>query len=244
MSELTVVIPIHDPFGKEKSRIIRAVNSIVLQKNPPRTLILGSSHEISYLNEIKELVSGKFKVKNFVNKSNGAAANLNFLLAEVSTQYSKILFQDDFLKSDESLETIERTLDGSPKKWLVHGCDHFYETNRLTGRIHRPVVSRSLIRGVNRIGAPSVIAFKNGFIPKFNEEMVYMFDCEWYLRMQHSFGNPEIIKDPLVTIGIHSNQATEWAQKFLQKEIEMTKNLHKVTFLLGNCELCKKKLNS
>jgi predicted 2-oxoglutarate/Fe(II)-dependent dioxygenase YbiX len=29
----------------------------------------------------------------------------------------------------------------------------------------------------------------------FNENLVWMLDCEWYLQMQHRFGNPYIIKD-------------------------------------------------
>lgn len=244
MSEITVVMPVHDPIGTGKTRLIRAMRSIALQNNPPHTVMISSNHRISYLSEIEALASGKFRLLVFLNESRGAAENLNFLLEQVSSRYSKVLFQDDFLKSAESLEKIERSLGGSPHKWLVHGCDHFYEASGVTSRIHRPFVNRGLVRGVNKIGAPSVIAFKNGLIPKFNEGMVYMFDCEWYLRMQHLFGEPVIVNEPLVTIGIHPDQATGWAQNFLKEEIAMTKKLHPTTIFQRRCKFCKRFVSS
>lgn len=238
MSEVTVVIPVHDPNGLEEKRLLRAIKSIAIQSNPPNMVSIASNHEIFYIDEITQVAAKRFRFEHFINATNGAADNLNFLLEQTTTKFSKILFQDDFLKSRSALMAIENSLERSQKKWLIHGFDHFFEDSNLTDREQIPKFTRNLRRGINKIGAPSVIAFRNGSIPKFNSEMVYMFDCEWYLQMQHMFGNPTIIRDPLVTIGIHSNQATVWAREFLKKEVNLTRKLHPISAVKRRCKNC------
>jgi hypothetical protein len=240
MSDITILIPVFDPTLTEKSKIERALKSISKQTDLPEVVIIGSSHTISYWNELEEITSGKFKLEFHKNSSCNATQNLNFLIGKSQTEFSKILFQDDFLKSGNSLQKIRSALCESSKKWLIHGCDHYYEQTNKTTRELVPILSGSIRRGINRVGAPSVVAFRNGQIPRFTEEMVYMFDCEWYLSMNHKFGNPIILKEPLVTIGIHAGQATNWAAKHLKSEVTLTKKLHPYTFRNSKC-LCRKR---
>lgn len=239
MTDLTVVVPIHDPLGVQSHRILRLVASIINQKDSPSEVILASSHEISQEKKITSLIDGQFKIRYLRNSSLGAAENVNFLLDQVCTRYTKIMFQDDFFVSSDSLQKIEYFLSKSRKKWLVSGCNHFNEETRLTTRPLKPRYRKAIRRGINSIGAPSVVAFESDVTPRFNEGMVYMFDCDWYLSMKHNYGKPYTLDEPLVSIGIHSQQATNWAKGSLDKEIEMTKLFHNWNFKARKCTCCK-----
>jgi hypothetical protein len=44
--------------------------------------------------------------------------------------------------------------------------------------------------------------------------------------MCHNFGPPRILRDSQVNIGIHGEQATNWAKAALGREIDITRSLH------------------
>jgi len=150
------------------------------------------------------------------------------------------MFQDDFFSSNESLSVIVTSLEKSNKFWIASGCSHHYEEDPRRVRTIIPKFSRSLVNGRNTIGAPSVVAVKTEFLLPFNEQMVYMFDCEWYLSMTHKRGKPAILERPLISIGIHGNQATHWAKESLIREKIMCRQLHNVNIFTGSCASCKK----
>jgi len=240
MFDTTVLIPVYDPNGLEKLRLQRLIDSISTQTLIPTRVVFGANHNLEYLQTIASRLNEKTKVDFLINSSTGAAANMNQLMAEVDTTYTKFMFQDDFFSSNNSLSEIIGSLAGSGKSWIASGCSHFYEQERSRTRTIVPKFSRKIIRGVNSIGAPSVVASRTDALLSFNAEMVYMFDCEWYLRMKHNFGAPAIIKKPLIDIGIHDNQATHWAKASLSSELEMCRTLHKVNVVTGKCSSCKR----
>lgn len=239
MSDLTVVVPIHDPMEIHTERILRLVTSLIRQNVSPKELILASNHVIMQKNAIDLLVRDRFNVQYLRNESRGAAENTNYLLDQVRTRYTKIMFQDDFFFSSNSLNKIEYFLSKSRKKWLVNGCNHFLEETKLTVRPFRPKYKKSVRIGINSIGAPSVVAFESDVIPRFNESMVYMFDCDWYLQMKHHYGKPFLLEEPLVSIGIHPGQATNWAKKELDTEIKMVNAIHSRSIASRRCS-CRK----
>jgi hypothetical protein len=85
-----------------------------------------------------------------------------------------------------------------------------------------------------------VVTFETEFFVPFDNQLHYMFDCDWYLSMAHYFGKPVEIKNVGVTIRRHSGQATIWAKSLLKKEKTVVRAKHrKVEFFtrrqLGNC---------
>lgn len=239
MIDTTVLVPVYDPTGLEKMRLQRLINSIVTQTHIPTRVLFGANHDLDYLKKIAARLNEITEVDFLVNSSTGAAANINELMNSANTTYTKFMFQDDFFSNKHSLLEIVSALANSDKSWIASGCSHFYEQEPSRTRTIIPKFSRRIIRGTNTIGAPSVIAVRTNALLPFNTEMIYMFDCEWYLKMKHNFGTPAVIRKPLVSIGIHENQATNWAKASLPTELAKCRKLHKVNFITGECNSCK-----
>jgi hypothetical protein len=242
MDEITVIIPIHDPSSHQRKHVKRLLNSIKKQTEVPKEIILSGNHPIEYMNSLLEEIRSKIPSRYIQNTSEGAAANLNYLSERVQSPLTKIMFQDDFLSEDESLRRMKHKMERDNRRWVVSGCNHHYEEIDVTGRHFIPRYSNNIVKGKNTIGAPSVVMFETSTSIRFEEQMVYMFDCEWYLQMRHKIGKPSIVKDPLVTIGIHPSQATHWAKVNLESEINRTKELHPSKLVSSRCNKCTKQV--
>lgn len=242
MNEITIVIPVHDPSAIHRSHLDRLLNSIKNQTEMPKEIILSGNHPNPYTDSIFDAPDSRIPTRYIQNRSNGAAENLNFLLDRVQSPITKIMFQDDYFYEKDALRIMKDRLLKDETNWVVSGCNHFYENTGKIDRIFHPKFSNKLLRGRNSIGAPSVVMLETTTTIRFHEQMVYMFDCEWYLQMRHKLGKPSIVKSPLVTIGIHSNQATNWAKLNLESEVKLTKDLHPRKFYKSGCKRCAEKV--
>lgn len=135
----------------------------------------------------------------------GMARNTNEAIKRSKGELIKILYMDDFLAHDRSLLKIVNNFDG---KWLVTACTHIKSGENFTHSIHFPKYSDDIHTGNNTIGSPSVLTIKNINPLLFDENMTWLLDCDYYKRMYDKFGEPNIINDINVVIGLHDAQAT------------------------------------
>ena len=206
------------------------VNSITNQSLLPNEVVLTSSHQIPYFDEIERMLNGKTKLTFLLNSSTSAPENLNFAINASSSSLVKILFQDDFLIGANHLELLYSSLTESHSYWAVSSSSDFYEEMNSFRKSRTPNFAESLSRGINQIGAPSVTILRKAHFIPFDERLKYVFDCEWYLSMKHKFGKPLIIPGASVGIGIHPGQATHWAKSLLKVETALVKRKHQSTF--------------
>ena len=146
-----------------------------------------------------------------LTKEGKAAKNTNEAIKRATGDLIKILHQDDYLAHKNALQVI---VDAFRGHWLVTGCLHD------DGEIHRPhypVFSRT----ENTIGAPSVLTIKNGLDMYFNEDLEWMFDLEFYNRLYDKYGEPTILNDLNVVIGIGSHQSTNLLSNELKEKEEI-----------------------
>jgi len=227
----SVCVPVFDPTQKYSAQLSQLLNSIKAQTMKPDEVVMTATHDLAYLDNLQEMIKGDFKLVFKRNESNGSAENTNHAISLCRGEFVKIMHQDDFFVNNNALNLAYRSLRKSKKVWRVSGCDHFVESTSLVFNRSKPKITWRLINGVNKIGAPSVVAFKrSAFIP-FDEELKYMFDCDWYLKMWHNWGKPLVTKHAEVRIRIHDGQATNWAKKLLQQEIVVTKQNHDMLHL-------------
>jgi hypothetical protein len=78
----------------------------------------------------------------------------------------------------------------------------------IDGRLVRPLTpfaSIAMAYGVNTIGPPSVLSFVNTRPLLFNEDLVWLMDCEYYLRLLERYGPPVCIPhfNTIIRIGDH-----------------------------------------
>ena len=152
---------------------------------------------------IDSIVSQSYKEYEIIMTKEGRASeNTNAGIKKAQGDIIKILHMDDFFAHEHALQNIADNFNGG---WLVTGCTHTHGEDRFNNHLAE---WNDDIRHVNTIGAPSVLAFENKDPLLFNENMVWMFDCEYYERLFKRYGLPTILDSIDIVIGIHPHQAT------------------------------------
>jgi len=131
-------------------------------------------------------------VRNFYDRGS-SSSNLNFGMELAKGKYVKILFQDDFLFDNQSLEHTFTCFESAPDaKWLVTPSEHSYDGFNMF-RTHIPHYHDEIHLGGNSISSPSVLTLRNGHLIKFDPNLIWLMDVEYYKRLHCSFGSPAIM---------------------------------------------------
>ena len=123
--------------------------------------------------------------------------NVNAGIRKAKGDLIKFLCMDDWLADEESLQRIVDTFkDG----WLISGCSDnphpFWTDNIWTGN--------------NKLGSPSCLMIKNENKEPiyFDETLQWMVDTDFYMKLYKRYGQPTILDEVNVGIGIHPGQMT------------------------------------
>lgn len=163
--------------------------------------VIISDHSID--NGIEELCrnwSGELDIRYYKNEHGigKSSANLNFALTQCRGKWIKIIFQDDFLLSDEALAIIKkRTEENQDTSWLVTACEHTQNGIDLI-RPFYPKWNDQIHLGMNTISSPSVLCLRNKEKLFFNEDLVWLMDVDYYHRMHAKHGEPDYLNEILV----------------------------------------------
>lgn len=151
------------------------------------------------------------------DKGTGMADKLNQALKEARGDLIKVLFTDDYFHDKDALK---RLVDAHRGHWTVTGCVH--DDGSLINP-HYPNWNRFMSSGVNTIGSPSVLMMKNEKdLPRFDENLQWLVDCDYYQRMYDKYGEPNLLNDINVVIGLHDNQETN----MLSDEVKESEELY------------------
>lgn len=131
------------------------------------------------------------------------AENTNAAIKKAKGDIIKILYMDDYLAHDNALQRIVDKFKGG---WLATGCIHD-DGQRLFNTLY-PSYNKDIRQGLNTIGSPSVIAFENKDPLLFDERLNWLLDCELYARLFERYGEPTILNEIGVVLGIHEGQMT------------------------------------
>jgi hypothetical protein len=136
----------------------------------------------------------------------------------------RILFQDDLLFGPDSLGQMMQAFHQGAR-WCVGPYMHLID-----GRLVRPITpfaSTAIAYGVNTIGPPSVLSFVNAPPLLFDEDLVWLMDCEFYLRLMKRYGTPVYIPhfNSIVRLGEH--QLTKHiSDQVKSREVHIVLNAH------------------
>ncbi len=148
----------------------------------------------------------KLRYTRYKENYGSAVANLNNTLDQISeVSFVKLLFQDDMLKTPEAISKMVTCLKETGAHWLAVGCDHIDDNNADINYPHPPtwVKGLSMAHGLNRIGSPSVVMFRNCDL-RMDPKLCYLNDCEFYYRMGLQYSAPVLLNELLVTIRMRS----------------------------------------
>ncbi len=152
-----------------------------------------------------------------ITKEGKMAENTNAAVKRAKGDIIKILFMDDYFAHTEALQHIHDQFKGG---WLATGCVH--DDNGIYFNPHLAHWDDDVMKGVNTIGSPSVVAFENDDPLLFDVGMSWVLDCDLYARLHSRYGNPTIIDSIDVVIGVGNHQTTNLLsekEKLLEQEI-------------------------
>lgn len=129
----------------------------------------------------------------WVQGNPGAASNLNNAIAHANGAIIKPMFQDDKFMEPDSLQKIADAMKHS--EWIA--CTSHNEG--IENYDHVPYVHKTLARlreGENTYGSPSAMAWHRNDL-RFDENLKWLFDCEFYARMCEKYGTPRFVDTPI-----------------------------------------------
>ncbi len=181
-------------------------------------IISDHSRDDSILNICKDFSNRGLDITYIKNENmvGNSSANLNEAIKSAKGGIIKVIFQDDFLYHDQSIEDIVKEYqkdDGV--KWLVTSCCHT-EDGSLYYNYMDPEYTLNILEGNNRISSPSVLSFINSEDKLlFDPDFIWLMDCDYYYRMYQKYGEPYYLKSTNVVNRHWGGQLT----KILPKDI-------------------------
>jgi glycosyltransferase involved in cell wall biosynthesis len=224
MTRLSIAIPTYNYHGKGEQFLEDLLRTIQIQTFRDFEIVISDHSEDEIIKNKAEEYSDFFSVKYLANteKRGNSPANLNHAISHCSGEIIKPMFQDDFFYDDEALAKIYYNLAGDRNKfWLLNGTNHTTDNGHSFFWNLFPRFNPNLLMGVNTISSPSVLAYKREVEIKFDEDLVYLMDIDFYYNMRETYGEPIYYDDVLVTNRIHPDSISNTInnkEELLQKE--------------------------
>jgi glycosyltransferase involved in cell wall biosynthesis len=201
IKKLSIAIPTWESYNNGEQFLDDLLRTIEIQTFKDFEVVISDHSKDDYLlPKIKEF-EDKFDIKYYRNENDrgNSPANMNNAISKCSGEIVKIMFQDDFFYDDEALEKIYYALSDSDRMWLLNGTNHTKDDGNSFYWDLYPKFNDDLLKGVNTISSPSVVAFKRQSEVIFDETLVYFMDIDYYYGMHEKYGDPVFYNDILVT---------------------------------------------
>lgn len=221
---ISIAIPVYE-MNSSGAEFLKLSLSKICQQNFNDIEVVVSDH--SKDDEIKNVCDtfeGLIKIVYLKNeeKRGSSSANLNNALKHCSGEIIKILMQDEYLYDEDALEKIKQIFDeDSNTNWLITSCVFGTTPDVIKGSMN-PKYTEKIVNGINTIGSPSVLTIRNSNIEYFNEDLLWVMDCEYYKRLYDKFGPPSVLEKNCVFIVQHQNQVSSiLSEEFKKNEVKL-----------------------
>lgn len=196
MSHITVAIPTYEMRGKGVEYLRHSFDILTRQTFRDFDVVISDHSKDDGIKNLCTEFSDRLTINYFRNESGigSSSANLNNAIRNSTGTLIKILFQDDFLYDEQSLERIANAFDIEKDAWLVTACEHSNDGTTFY-RAFFPKYSEDIHLGNNTISSPSVLTIKNEGPLLFDDKLIWLMDCDYYKRCFDAFGLPKIVND-------------------------------------------------
>ena len=236
----SICIPTYEMKGLGASYLKSTFENLAIQSFKDFEVII-SDHSVG--DAIKDLCvefEKSFIINYTKNTSNrgSSSANINHAIKSARGLWIKVLFQDDYLLGSNALEIIHDQINRADGGWLVSACQHTNDGELLFDS-HFPSYHVDIHLGQNTIGAPSNIAFKNQGSIFFDRNLIWLMDCEFYKRLELTFGPPLILDELCIVnrVGAHQVTNTLIHDDLVRNELRYVKNKYKIFDFLSSIHL-------
>lgn len=226
------LISICIPAYKNPEFLMRLLNSIHMQRYKDYEVVITDDTPDDSLKPVVDQFKEVLPLNYIKNKVPlGTPENWNFAISEAKGEWIKLMHNDDWFVSEESLYSFAQVAIDNPNAELIFsGYFEVQDNNVIQKRYVISNADEGLLRRSpmnlfkeNFIGSPSTTLIKNDRKEWYDQKIKWVVDFEYYIRRlkESTF---VAIKKPLINIGIHSNQVTK--SSFRKLEVEIPENLY------------------
>jgi len=203
----------------------------VSEQNYDNIETIVSDHSVS--NDLEHLCERYPKViyvKNTINRGN-SSANMNNAVEHAKGHYIKPMFQDEAFYNRNAISMLVNEINSSKASWAICGCVCYRNKVTELFNYHKPswVSEKALLDGCNTIGPPSAIMYKKDCGVVFDENLIWLMDCDFYYELHRIVGQPICIEETCILVrmwdGSVSNSVV--TEKIRLKENEYIMKKHK-----------------
>ena len=215
---ISVAIPTHEAGGKGLEFLNFNFDTLSEQSFKDFEIIISDNSADNEIKNLCEFYSKKLDIKYVKNANRSMSGNLNSAISNSNGDFIKILFQDDFLYSKDSLLDLSKELEENTY-WLVTATEHFNNQSKIYFQPFYPKYNNNIILGDNTISCPSVLTIKN-IKDKliFDEKLTWLMDVDYYERLYRRFGLPKILNKINVANRISEQQSSSSISEELKRK--------------------------
>lgn len=202
---ISICVPTYEMKGEGDKYLDFSFNILYQQTYQDFEIIISDHSKSNIIKNLCKQWENILNINYYHNPNNigNSSANINNAIKNSKGDIIKILFQDDFLYDEYSLE---KQLDYFKSDWLVTSCCH-YDGENIYKPFH-PQYHDNIQYGHNTISSPSVLMFKNKNTIEFDENLIWLMDVDYYKRLFDKFGLPDICPYISVVNREHPNQVS------------------------------------
>jgi glycosyltransferase involved in cell wall biosynthesis len=220
------MISICIPAYKRIKYLNRLLDSIERQSYKNFEVIVSDdSDDDSVLNLVNAFKS-KYTIQYYSNSpSLGTPANWNSAISKAKGDWIKIMHDDDWFSTKDSLQKfIDATLKGP--KFIYSSYSNYIETEdrfnlirHNKAQLNHILSQPMLLLSENIIGPPSVTLFHKSILEQYDERMKWRVDLEYYIRVLLKEKKIYYLQDNLINVGVSESQVTNYCINVPKVEI-------------------------
>ncbi len=206
---ISVCIPTYEMYGHGHIFLEHSLQILSKQTFKKFNVIISDYSKDNLIENVCKKYTNILDIKYIKNNNPviGMSLNINNSIFNADGDLIKILFLDDFLYDDKSLEKIANNFNLKKDKWMVTACIHSND-GKTFENIHYPQNNKNIHLGKNTIGSPSVLTIRKDCLIDFDTNLKWFVDCDYYKRCYEKYGNPKILNDITVVIRTGEHQIT------------------------------------
>jgi glycosyltransferase involved in cell wall biosynthesis len=223
MKLLSICIPTYEMHGKGAKFLEHSFKLLEIQTFKDFNIVISDHSLDDKIKDLCEKYKESLDIKYVRNSEDRGtlSPNLNNAIKLADGKLIKVLFQDDFLYNEDSLQVTVGHFDLNKDKWLISRCEHSIDGVTFL-RDFIPRYNHDIHLGNNTLSCPSVLTILNEDPLLFDNNLLNLMDCDYYKRCYIKFGEPKILNVITVVnrMGMHQTSNTIVNHELHQKELQ------------------------
>jgi glycosyltransferase involved in cell wall biosynthesis len=220
---VSVCIPTYEMKGKGSLFLGRLFHSLAMQTFQDFEVVVADHSTDDEIQNLCKSWESDLRIKYVSNnyKRGKISANLNVAISSSSGEIIDFMMQDDYYADVYSLQ--KRVDNLGERDWALSSTMHFNGSQYWWHLV--PSWRDDIYLGFNSIGSPALLTVKNSEkLPKFDEELFLLTDCDYFKQLYLLFGEPKIIADvTVISYMWEGNSQKDVSEEKKNEEIKIVK---------------------